>query len=597
MPGGFFGVDVFFVISGYLISGIIFRGLNDGTFSYKNFYEKRIKRILPNLLLLFTFVSVIGYFFLLPDEYANLGKHIYSSAGFLQNFRLLNEVGYFTEDAFRKPLLHLWSLAIEEQFYIIFPIICALIWRFSHSKSLIAITVLLITFSSLIACLLVQDRNFNFYFPLTRFWELGAGICLAFVETYGIFKSHNMALGLRNILSCTGLIAIITPMVLWSTEMSHPGWITTFPVLGALALISANPDAIFNRTLLSWRPMTFVGLISYSLYLWHWPLLSFLFICKPDASVALTIAALILSFALATVVYFFVENPVRRSKDIGKLSVSALLLIGLILSVILGQFLRKTDGLPDRDIDLVKEVNFVRAVGEWEHFDHAPKIDYEGINISTPNNTVFPSIIFAGDSHVVQYYLRAKYLSNQTGHSVGFIGRTGCFILSQVGCSKESELITKLISDKRVKALVIGNIWGYRLKYNDFEPSVKSFKQTIMARPDLRVYVLLDYPWTPPNVNGQQGDYDPLLHFKRLNPNKDDFIVPYPSDNSWEKGNIAITKLLGDVATIIPVAPYICPNQECNLLKWYRDDDHLQPLQLEKEAIWLDQIFKLPKEN
>ena len=117
LPGGFFGVDVFFVISGYLISGIIFRGLIDGTFSYRSFYEKRIKRILPNLLLLILFVSVMGYFFLLPEEYSNLGKHIYSSAGFFQNFRLLKEIGYFTEDALRKPLLHLWSLAIEEQFY------------------------------------------------------------------------------------------------------------------------------------------------------------------------------------------------------------------------------------------------------------------------------------------------------------------------------------------------------------------------------------------------------------------------------------------------------------------------------------------------
>ena len=127
LPGGFFGVDVFFVISGYLISGIIFRGMLKDTFSYKSFYEKRIKRILPNLLLLLSFVCIVGYFVLLDREYENLGRHIYSSAAFFQNFRLLSEIGYFTEDALRKPLLHLWSLAIEEQFYIIFPIICTLI--------------------------------------------------------------------------------------------------------------------------------------------------------------------------------------------------------------------------------------------------------------------------------------------------------------------------------------------------------------------------------------------------------------------------------------------------------------------------------------
>lgn len=128
IPGGFFGVDVFFVISGYLISGIIFRGIASGSFSYIEFYEKRFKRIIPNLILLLTFVAAVGWFILLPDEYANLGMHIDASTLFIQNFQLLSEIGYFTEDALRKPLLHLWSLAIEEQFYIVFPLICTLIW-------------------------------------------------------------------------------------------------------------------------------------------------------------------------------------------------------------------------------------------------------------------------------------------------------------------------------------------------------------------------------------------------------------------------------------------------------------------------------------
>ena len=596
LPGGFFGVDVFFVISGYLISGIIFRGLIDGTFSYKNFYEKRIKRILPNLLLLIIFVSVMGYFFLLPSEYLNLGKHIYSSAGFFQNFRLLDEVGYFTEDALRKPLLHLWSLAIEEQFYIVFPIICSLIWRFSRSRTFIAGAVFFITAGSLVACLLVQDRNFNFYFPLTRFWELGAGICLAFVECYGFFRTSHLALGFRNFLSCVGLVGILAPMVFWSTDMTHPGWITLIPVLGAVFMIAANPDASVNRTLLSWRPMTFVGLISYSLYLWHWPLLAFLFICVPNASSVWTIVALTLSFVLATAVYFFVENPVRRSKNICKISTSAMLLIGLVLAVIFGQTLRRMDGFPNRNTLLGHTVESIRAVGEWDAFNKAQKINYEGIEIASPDRSNFPSIIFVGDSHIAQYYLRAQYLSDQTGQSFGFIGKTGCFILSSVGCAKESKAISKLILDSRVKVIVIGSIWGERSELDDFKISVMNFKKMIAKRPDLRVYVILDYPWTPPRINYQQGDYDPLKHLNRFSFSKKldekDFIVSLPNDKSWEKGNIAITGLLSDVATIIPVTPYVCPNNKCNLLKWYRDDDHLQPLRLEKEAIWLDQIFE-----
>lgn len=136
LPGGFFGVDIFFVISGYLISGIIFRGMLNDSFSYKDFYIKRIKRILPNLCTLLIAVAAVGWFLLAKPELSALGKHIYSSAFFYQNFRLLGEVDYFAVASHEKPLLHLWSLAIEEQFYIVFPIVCMLLWRFlKHSTT------------------------------------------------------------------------------------------------------------------------------------------------------------------------------------------------------------------------------------------------------------------------------------------------------------------------------------------------------------------------------------------------------------------------------------------------------------------------------
>lgn len=595
LPGGFFGVDVFFVISGYLISGIIFRGLIDGTFSYRTFYEKRIKRIIPNLLLVLTFVSVMGYFFLLPNEYSNLGKHIYSSAGFIQNFRLLGEVGYFTEDALRKPLLHLWSLAIEEQFYIVFPIICSLIWYFSKSRKLIGVAVLLIGLFSLGACLLIRDKSFTFYFPLTRFWEIGSGIGLAFIETYGYFNFRKVTLGLRNVISILGFFAILVPMVVWTESMAHPGWVTLAPVFGAVSIIAAYPDSFINRTVLSWRPMTFIGLISYSLYLWHWPLLSFLFICIPNASDTLSMTALAMSFVIAAIVYFYVENPLRRSKNVWRFKTTTVLLSALALAVAFGVTVRKADTIHTR-LNFSEEAKAIRSEGEWDAFYRANKIKYRGIEISTPNTEVFPSVIFAGDSHLVQYYLRAQRLSVETGKNVGFIGKTGCFILSPIGCKNESDALRALVEDHRVKAVVIGNIWGVRSTWTDFESSVIDFKKAISQRDDLKVYILLDYPWTPSRANDQQGDYDPLMHFNRLSfigkLNENDFIVPYPSDEAWRRGNNAITKLIGDRAKIIDVAPYVCPNGKCNLLKWYKDDDHLQPLRLEKEATWLDEIFK-----
>lgn len=594
LPGGFFGVDVFFVISGYLISGIIFRGILDGSFSYRIFYEKRIKRIVPNLLLLICFVSVMGYFFLLPSEYVNLGKHIYSSAGFFENIRLLKEVDYFTKDALRKPLLHLWSLAIEEQFYIVFPIICVLVWRFTKSSNIIAIVVCLITILSLIACLLVNDSSFNFYFPLTRFWELGTGICLAFVESFGLFRSRNFGLGFRNLLSVIGILSIIVPMLSWTSNMTHPGWITLFPVLGALLIIIATPEAICNRSLLAWRPITFIGLISYSLYLWHWAFLSFLYICVGETSIFLRLSTLILSFLIATVVYFLVEQPVRRIDKSGIFSVSNILLVGLVISIVFGQFLHKMDGFPARKV-LPEEVAAARAVNEWMPYQQSTKIVYESVDIAvTSNSEMLPSIVFAGDSHIAQYFNRVKVLSFMTKKPAALIACGGCAIFEremQSKHQKETIAFYKILSDPKVKTIVIGQAWGQYYKNPKFKGEIAYLKEVIQRRKDIKVFILLDYPWTPTRKDGQQGEFDPLLHAKRLSFNREDFIVPYPDDDTWKRGNEAIVELLSDVASIIPVERYICPENKCDLLKWYKDDDHLQPLRLEKEANWIDQVF------
>ena len=166
LPGGFVGVDVFFVISGYLISGILFRQLQrTGSVDIGEFYGKRIRRIIPNLLCVLLFTAIVGWFFLTPSEYHDLGQQIYSSAFFYQNFRLIKELGnYFATDALMQPLLHLWSLAIEEQFYIFFPPMCTMVWHLRSSVRSLGMTIGLITIGSLVACFLVEDQAFRFYF-------------------------------------------------------------------------------------------------------------------------------------------------------------------------------------------------------------------------------------------------------------------------------------------------------------------------------------------------------------------------------------------------------------------------------------------------
>lgn len=594
LPGGFFGVDIFFVISGYLISGIIFRGLMRGSFSWRDFYAKRVRRILPNLILLLVFVAAVGWFLLATDEYENLGRHIYKSAAFVQNFGLLKEVGYFTEDALRKPLLHLWSLAIEEQFYIVFPILCVALWRLTRSATALGTAVLLIFACSLEASLLVQNKSFAFYFPLTRFWELGAGILLAYAESCLAFSSARFSRKPRSALSCLGLIAIGAAMALYAPRWAHPGWITLAPVAGAVAIILARPDALVNRTLLAWRPMTFTGLISYSLYLWHWPLLAFLFIAVPSPTPLMNAAALALSLLLATGVYRFVENPMRRARSWRGVPVVAILLAGLIAVFALGEGLRLGHGLPHRPIPTMPDnINAIRSISEWDAIHSAPRIRYADLDLAVTLPSVTPRIAFIGDSHAAQYFSRAQALSNATGRSSLFLSEAAGAIDWTANRNAGEDPFDALLNDPQFNTLVFAYKWTEKLQNDQAShKTLAKVRAKLLEHPEKRAFVLLDYPWV--EEPGRQGVTDPLRHWNRLAGSKiraEDFVIDVP-DGGWKVGNEAVMKDLAGVATFIDPTPFVCPNGRCDLLKWYKDDDHLQPSRLEKEGVWLDPVFR-----
>src|SRR3984957_3571388 len=184
MPGGFVGVDIFFVISGFLISGIILKGLQRDTFSFSAFYSNRIKRIFPALLLVLASCFVFGWFFLLPGEFAQLGKQILGGAGYVENFLLRREAGYFDTKSYLKPLMHLWSLGIEEQFYLTYPFLLWLAWRLRWNQFVILVTLVLISFS-LNIWQTRGDAVSSFFLPQTRFWELWVGGALAYLDIFG----------------------------------------------------------------------------------------------------------------------------------------------------------------------------------------------------------------------------------------------------------------------------------------------------------------------------------------------------------------------------------------------------------------------------
>jgi acyltransferase protein len=454
---------------------------------------------------------------------------------------------------------------------------------------MIGIAAALIALGSLAACLSSSDRNFAFYFPLTRFWELGAGILLSYSETFIGFSTSHFSQNVRNGLSIAGILMIVLPMAFVTESAAHPGLITLIPVLGAVLIIAAEPDAFFNRTLLCWRPMTFVGLISYSLYLWHWPLLAYLFIAVPDATPSVLIAALALSFVIAALVYFYVENPIRRCRNSGKAVL--LLLAGLVLMLALGETIRQTDGFPQRPLKFEDKVISVRAENEWDGFEKAPRFKYEGVDIATPNPNAFPSLIFIGDSHMAQYYLRAQRLSEREHVNFGMIAKAGWFLFNDQRMGDYARAVKAIVADKRVHTLVIGSMWGGKIKEEEFYQVAATVRPLLETRKDLKVYVMLDYPWTP-NVGGQQGIYDPLKHVNRITGDAVGMVQPFPAADDWKRGNEEIQRILGDAAEYIDPTPIVCPGQKCNLQAWYRDDDHLQPKRIEADGIWVDRIFE-----
>lgn len=588
IPGGFFGVDIFFVISGYLISGIIFRGLVNDNFSYADFYAKRIKRILPNLIVLLFAVAAFGWFFMAADEYRSLGQHIYSSAAFYQNFRLM-EVNYFDFAANTKPLLHLWSLAIEEQFYIVFPLLCTLLWKVGTSSSrLLGGFVLLLTGASFVTCLLIQDQSFRFYFPLSRFWELGVGVCIAYAETFHQFSTKQMNPALRHSLSVIGLLMIVASMAFFNADIKTPGAFSLIPVLGSALLIAANDDAVINRTLLSCKPMIFIGLISYSLYLWHWPLISYLHIVTSNAPQWHFVVALLLSFPLSIFAYSVIENPIRRSRS--KTTTVVLLLAALIGCIAIGQSIKKEDGFTSRPI--AQAMNFANDFTYTNVMKKHTVLDVP-VRISDTRN--FPEILFVGDSHVEQYASRAKILAEQTGKTVAFLTGGGCIASIGAGgndnCKAIPGQLQTLLQDDRIKTVVIGQIWGAHMheREKDFHRGVQKYIELIEKfGKGKKVFVLLDCPWDYGSYDLKKRMVNRLDYESFINT---DFSVDYPKENYWKEGNSYVETKLSPYASIIKTEHLVCPEEKCDLRN-YKDDDHLRSSYVERNAFWIDQTFR-----
>lgn len=321
-PGGFVGVDIFFVISGYLITGILIGSLEQQRFSFLEFYRRRIQRIFPALLVVLVACLTIGWYGLVPEEFHDLARHALGGAAFISNVLLWHHDVYFDTASDIVPLLHLWSLGVEEQFYIIWPVALWLAWRLRLN---IALVIAIIGGSSFaLSCVdtfsaQVVDHLFAFGSSLTRAWELMLGGLLAYATALRKplpLMPGSVAMSrpriVNDALAAAGVLLLAVALVSIRSESAFPGYWALLPTVGAFLLIAAGGEAWANRTVLASRPFRFIGLVSYPLYLWHWPLLSFGRVFNGATPPAIVRVALVgAAILLASLTYQFVEKPIR----------------------------------------------------------------------------------------------------------------------------------------------------------------------------------------------------------------------------------------------------------------------------------------------
>ena len=447
MKGGFIGVDVFFVISGYLISTIIFQNLDNGTFGLCEFYARRIRRIFPALLIVLVSSYIFGWFALLADEYKHLGKHIVGGAGFVSNIVLWNEAGYFETSSETTPLLHLWSLGIEEQFYILWPLLLCIAWKRNLSLFTITIGFAIVSFYLNVSGV-SNNAVATFYSPQTRFWELLCGSLLAWVMLYkkdvltpvevkldGWLSSatHPEKPGsnrrlLSNFLSFFGLALLLYGVWRINKQWSFPGKLALVPVLGAVLIIWAGPEALVNRVIFSNRVAVWFGLISFPLYLWHWPLLSFSRIVEskvPDLSIRMVVVNL--AVVLAWLTYRLVERPLR----IGKHSKNVVFILSVLmaLSAFIGYETFRKDGLrfrpPVKVIEQMLEDKILPVGTRGSDGSCEKLLDLNTVEGSAClANSEKPDVLIVGDSHAMA--LNSAAYVGKVGVKTLLIGAHGC---------------------------------------------------------------------------------------------------------------------------------------------------------------------------
>ena len=568
LPGGYLGVDVFFVISGYLVTKILIEESSTGRISIRNFYARRVRRIFPALITVFMAVLFAGWFLLRASEFSQLSKHVLGGATFSSNIMLWKESGYFDNISDTKPLLHLWSLGVEEQFYLGLPVLMFLTTKVAslRARSLLIAAPALASFCY---CIYVSgvDATTAFYSPLSRVWELLAGSLLASISSQSKTKlpkffSRSPYLGINLIFAGVFFVDL--------GEVSSGYW-ALLPVVGAVLLISDSSNNLVKNVLSS-KMFVGLGLISYPLYLWHWPVLSFLRILEGRTPpVGLRALALVLSFVLAIVTYRCIEIPLKRHAK--KRALLPFLVFGMAICIACSALVYANDGIRSRPIehqavkydgDIGHEAfhnyianNFYPCTPAWVYksaliWDGAVRCNQS--KKDTPIDT-----ILLGDSHAEHLFIGlAESLPN---HNVGFYIRGVPPIRDN---SEFQPLYDEVLRNSNIRYVIVSARWSLR------GVPVQETKSMILElqRAGKTVFITDDSP---------RFSFDPSL-CKFRGECQEDRAVFDSAAESYKDDLFAVVKSNPELR-FIRTSTYLCDQKFCsmndsrNIL--FRDFDHL----------------------
>jgi peptidoglycan/LPS O-acetylase OafA/YrhL len=575
--GGFIGVDVFFVISGYLITQMVLGDFEKGSFSLSHFYERRVRRILPALLVMLAATVPLAYVFLSADPLADYSAALLGATWFSSNFVFWSEAGYFDRASEFKPLLHTWNLGVEEQFYLFFP---AFFWVLYKFKWLIPGLSAVVVISFLMAQFgLSRDAEWPFYMLVSRAWELGLGAMLAVVLAHSRISEVRVTGLLAELLVLSGLLAIIVPVLMFSELTATPGPLLLVPTLGACLLIWLTPATSYVRRLLSLKWLVGLGLISYSLYLWHQPVLVFGRIIIGEAlGFEWRIAMLLGTFPLAILSWRYIERPFRNPGQIVTrhliFLVCAMMMITTLSAVTLHHFAstdEKTSTGVVGDIGHgryyeVVDQRFDRCEAEylqyrielWENVPRCHKSKRAGA----------PGIAFYGDSHAEQLFVGAEALLSQASI---YLIRGGIPFL---GNDRFKGPLRYLEEQKGINVVVFSAYWLEKIQILGGEQFSEQLFNTVkwMVGRGFKVVLMMDAP---------DFGFDPALcvYETKLNDVRCDISLEQHNGDQAIYRALFVAIAKHPNVELVDISDAICNKNTCSMLSegrlLYRDNDHL----------------------